>query len=683
MATAIGSVFANLALETAGFDRDVDKAVRKLKSGSTRMNRTMATMERRFRGVGRSLTQAFNVRALAGGALAAGFVLLAKRAINAGDAIAKTADRIGISTDALQEFRFAAARSGVTMQQLDGAFEAFGKRLGELQSTGGGTLAEFVNKLDGDLGKMLATAKNSDQALDVFFNAMAKLEKQTDRSALAAAGFGRQAGVAMTILVRDGTKGLNAMRREARELGLVLGESLLRDAEKTSDALGKVGDIIDAQTNRAMLALAPAITSVAEGFANAAVAAGDFFESMKKVRDQSTTFITRGIGEANEQRAVLLKALKDLNETGRARAPGLAEIGIPPILNTSNIAQVEAALARLEDRVKNLRAILEGRDGPTLKLPPITVEGQGPERVSLAGGGFARLAPPDLSLQAAGVDKLTISTARLREETERLTVASQAERIVLVQVNDATERGAAIFEATRTAAERHNIEIEELNGLLATGAINQDTFNRAVEQAGEQFERAADSGEELTRTMQRFSDQTVSGLERVFQGVESLSDAFKRLGFEILRSGLNAFSSSIDFGSLFGSGSAAGGTSGIVAGDNPLADLFGTFGFPGLAHGGFLRKGEIAQVGERGIELAVGGPQGTSIIPQGFSPPDVRGAGGGGSVKVTQNFDFRGADDSVIARVQAMLGPFKEEVIHDLRARVQQGGQMAKDFGRR
>ncbi len=46
----------------------------------------------------------------------------------------------------------------------------------------------------------------------------------------------------------------------------------------------------------------------------------------------------------------------------------------------------------------------------------------------------------------------------------------------------------------------------------------------------------------------------------------------------------------------------------------------------GLMAGGFLNPGEVALTGERGPELQVGGPQGTTIIPNnrlGFSSQDV------------------------------------------------------------
>lgn len=50
----------------------------------------------------------------------AGLGLLVKKSIDFADNIAKTADVAGITTKALQEYRFAADLAGVSTEQLDG-----------------------------------------------------------------------------------------------------------------------------------------------------------------------------------------------------------------------------------------------------------------------------------------------------------------------------------------------------------------------------------------------------------------------------------------------------------------------------------------------------------------------------------------------------------------------------------
>ena len=75
--------------------------------------------------------------ALAGVTTVGGLAALVNRSISAADAIGKTADKIGVGVEALQELRFAAKASGVEQQTLDMALQCFTRRAAEAaQGTG-------------------------------------------------------------------------------------------------------------------------------------------------------------------------------------------------------------------------------------------------------------------------------------------------------------------------------------------------------------------------------------------------------------------------------------------------------------------------------------------------------------------------------------------------------------------
>jgi hypothetical protein len=61
--------------------------------------------------------------ALAGVVTVGGLAALVDRSISTADAIGKTADKIGVGVEALQELRFAAKASGVEQQTLDMALQ--------------------------------------------------------------------------------------------------------------------------------------------------------------------------------------------------------------------------------------------------------------------------------------------------------------------------------------------------------------------------------------------------------------------------------------------------------------------------------------------------------------------------------------------------------------------------------
>lgn len=91
--------------------------------------------------------------------------------------------------------------------------------------------------------------------------------------------------------------------------------------------------------------------------------------------------------------------------------------------------------------------------------------------------------------------------------------------------------GKAVYDATRTSAEQYAIEIERLNRLLQAGAIDQDTYNRAVLQAQDAFHQTGRIGEQVTSTLQ-------SGFADLFKGLirgttsagEAISNLLGRLG---------------------------------------------------------------------------------------------------------------------------------------------------------
>jgi len=152
-----------------------------------------------------------------------------KKSLEAADAIGKAADVIGISTDALQEYRHAARIAGVSTELMDNSFKAFSKRVGEARNETG-ALVTFLKKFDKQLLSNIQNAGSTEEALNLFMDRMGRTADQTDRAALAAAAFSRS-GLVLTNMVKDGAAGLEKMRQEARDLGIVMDEQLIRQSE--------------------------------------------------------------------------------------------------------------------------------------------------------------------------------------------------------------------------------------------------------------------------------------------------------------------------------------------------------------------------------------------------------------------------------------------------------------------
>lgn len=251
--------------------------------------------------------------ALLGGGAAAGIFGVANSTATLGDEVAKTADKIGVALGPYQELRYAAERSGISTQKLDSNMVAFTKRLGEAKQ-GTGAARKAYDQLG--LSSARLAEMTPEDALDVVADRLATVDNQTERVALAAQMFSRE-GVGMVNMLKDGSAGLQALRKDARATGYVLSEQAARDAEKFKDSM------LDAQLGMAGMKntigaeLMPAITELM----------GDLSGWMRENRDQVKAF-------AKEFGSRLKGALPILRDLAVGAASTAKTLG----LITSNLA---------------------------------------------------------------------------------------------------------------------------------------------------------------------------------------------------------------------------------------------------------------------------------------------------------------------------------------------------------
>jgi hypothetical protein len=203
--------------------------------------------------------------AIAGVATAGGLAALTDRSISAADAIGKTADKIGVGVEALQELRFAAKASGVEQQTLDMALQRFTRRAAEA-ANGTGEAKDALAAMGIALRDQSGNLRRSEDLLGDVADAFAKIEDPAERVRLAFKLFDSE-GVALVNLLRDGSDGLDDMRERARDLGIVLDESLVRDAERARTELDTLSQVISANLTRAALNAAPVIADLSSWLA--------------------------------------------------------------------------------------------------------------------------------------------------------------------------------------------------------------------------------------------------------------------------------------------------------------------------------------------------------------------------------------------------------------------------------
>jgi len=197
--------------------------------------------------------------AVAGAAAGAAMVKMRMTAI---DNLAKTADKIGVTTEALVGLQYAAELTGVSTNTMNMALQRMTRRVAEAAVGTGeakGALAE-LGLVAADLQRLPL-----DVQMQQIANAMQGVENQSDRVRLAMKLFDSE-GVALVNTLALGETGLQDMAREAEKLGIAISRVDAAQIEAANDNVTRAQSAFDGFANQITVALSPAISELAANF---------------------------------------------------------------------------------------------------------------------------------------------------------------------------------------------------------------------------------------------------------------------------------------------------------------------------------------------------------------------------------------------------------------------------------
>lgn len=197
------------------------------------------------------------------------------------------------------------------------------------------------------------------------------------------------------------------------------------------------------------------------------------------------------LGKTEEQLRVereLRKANVDAaTDEGRAIASTVHEIIAEAEARKQRAAEERAAESarRAADRRAEAEAERAGKAVSDLIGDlNLSIDQFGNERAQFIQGFLSRLPEGASDAQRAEVERLAQSLYELEGAEKNATKAAREGEKVRGE-------GEQVYQSTRTAAERYAEALADSNRLLAAGAIDQETYGRAVAQAREQMEAAA------------------------------------------------------------------------------------------------------------------------------------------------------------------------------------------------
>ena len=209
-------------------------------------------------------------------AVSAAFSALGTSQAKVIDQTAKTADKLGITTEALAGLRLAAEESGVATNTLDMALQRMVRRVAEA-AAGTGEAKDALKQLGLD-ARVLAQ-QSPDKTFQDIAGAMQDVDNQGEKVRLAFKLFDSE-GVALVNTLKLGKEELKQYALEADNLGLAFSRVDAAAVEEANDAMGRVGAVIDGIGNQVATEFSPLITLIANDFVNAATEGEGFGDSI-------------------------------------------------------------------------------------------------------------------------------------------------------------------------------------------------------------------------------------------------------------------------------------------------------------------------------------------------------------------------------------------------------------------
>ena len=289
--TSIGGISVRIKADMQGFRADLNRASNMVSKSAKKM---------------RQSGNEFGKWAAAGTAAAAAVgAAMVRSQMQTIDALAKTADRLGLTTQALAGLQRSAELSGASANTLNMALQRMTRRVAEA-AQGTGEAKDAIKELG--LDAQALARMSPDEQFKTLADAMTGVAEQGDRVRLSMKLFDSE-GVKLLNTLQMGSEALEQQEQMAIKLGTALSRVDAAKVENANDAMSTAGDALEGIINRVTVQLSPIIEAIAESFVDASVEAEGFGDTIDSVMRGSMTVI--GVfADAWRGIEVIIKALE-------------------------------------------------------------------------------------------------------------------------------------------------------------------------------------------------------------------------------------------------------------------------------------------------------------------------------------------------------------------------------------
>lgn len=242
---SLGSLTLDMVVKFGAWAAGLDQAERKMKSSTTKISGLA-------KGLGTALGLSF-------AGIATGIVASLNSAIDRMDELRDASIRLGVGTETLSAFGYAAQQTGTDIDSLGKAFKILSKNIADA-SEGKGKAPIFA-ALGISVKDAQGNLKQLEQIIPEIADAFSQLEDGTQKAALAQELFGKS-GLELTEFLNSGSAGLKEFTDRARELGLVVSQDAADSADKFNDNLADLKGAITGLATEIATPLLPALADM-------------------------------------------------------------------------------------------------------------------------------------------------------------------------------------------------------------------------------------------------------------------------------------------------------------------------------------------------------------------------------------------------------------------------------------
>jgi phage-related protein len=235
------------------------------------------------------------------GALSASFYKAAKATAEFGDHIDKMSQKMGISSNAYQEWDFIAQHSGTSMDSLKTAMVKL-----STAATNGSDAFDALG-----ISAEEAQSMSREELWNKTITALTGVKDETERARLAQELFGKGA-TEMGALLNMSADEIEAMRQQAHDLGIVMSEEDVKAAAAFQDSLQNMQQSFQGLKNRMTAEFLPGITTIMDGLTQ--IFSGDGEGGVAKIKEGVASIsakITEILPELVKTGGEILKSIMD------------------------------------------------------------------------------------------------------------------------------------------------------------------------------------------------------------------------------------------------------------------------------------------------------------------------------------------------------------------------------------